>query len=256
MSALFSAKSLKVSIANRNVCDDLNISINSGECWGVLGINGIGKTTLLHTLAGLRDPDEGDIYYQDTNIRSLGKTELAKKRGVLFQTKSDPFPATVLETVLIGRHPHIENWQWESKKDIELATNSLQQVDLAGMEDRYTSSLSGGERQRVAIATILAQQPDIYLLDEPTNHLDVQHQIKLMQLLHNSNDQQDSAFIMILHDLNLAARFCDHILMLFGNGKVLAGETKMLLTAENLNELYGYPIKVINDNSQDVFLPG
>ncbi|WP_455202176.1 ABC transporter ATP-binding protein [Kaarinaea lacus] len=256
MSALFSAKSLKVSIANRNVCDDLNISINSGECWGVLGINGIGKTTLLHTLAGLRDPDEGDIYYQDTNIRSLGKTELAKKRGVLFQTKSDPFPATVLETVLIGRHPHIENWQWESKKDIELARNSLQQVDLAGMEDRYISSLSGGERQRVAIATILAQQPDIYLLDEPTNHLDVQHQIKLMQLLHNSNDQQDSAFIMILHDLNLAARFCDHILMLFGNGKVLAGETKMLLTAENLNELYGYPIKVINDNSQDVFLPG
>ena len=256
MNPLLSTESLKVSIANRKVCDDLSLSINNGECWGILGINGIGKTTLLHTLAGLRDPDKGDIFYQDTNIRSLGKIELAKKRGMLFQTKTDPFPATVLETVLIGRHPHIENWQWESEKDIKLARASLQQVDLTGMEDRYINSLSGGERQRVAIATILAQQPDMYLLDEPTNHLDVQHQIKLMQLFQNSKDRQDSALIMILHDLNLAARFCDHILMLFGNGKVLIGETTKLLTAENLNELYGHPIKILNDNSQAVFIPG
>lgn len=256
MNPLLSTESLKVSIANRKVCDDLSLSINNGECWGILGINGIGKTTLLHTLAGLRDPDKGDIFYQDINIRSLGKIELAKKRGMLFQTKTDPFPATVLETVLIGRHPHIENWQWESEKDIKLARASLRQVDLTGMEDRYINSLSGGERQRVAIATILAQQPDMYLLDEPTNHLDVQHQIKLMQLFQNSKDRQDSALIMILHDLNLAARFCDHILMLFGNGKVLIGETTKLLTAENLNELYGHPIKILNDNSQAVFIPG
>lgn len=256
MNTLLSVESLKVSIANRNVCDDLNLSINKGECWGVLGINGIGKTTLLHTLAGLRDPVKGDIYYQNTNIRSLGKNVLAKKRGVLFQTKSDPFPATVLETVLIGRHPHIENWQWESDNDIELARTALQQVDLAEMEDRYINTLSGGERQRVAVATILAQQPDMYLLDEPTNHLDVQHQIRLMQLFHNSYIHPNSALMMILHDLNLAARFCDHILMLFGNGKVLVGETLKLLTAENLKELYGYPIKVFDNDSQRVFIPG
>ena len=255
MNALLAVESLKTTIANHCVCDGLDLSVNPGECWGILGINGIGKTTLLHTLAGLRDPDQGDIYYQGTNIRSLGKIELAKKRGVLFQTTSDPFPATVLETVLIGRHPYIKHWQWESGSDIELAKNSLQQVDLAAMENRYINTLSGGERQRLAIATILAQQPEVYLLDEPTNHLDVQHQMKLMQLFHDTKTRQRSALVMILHDINLAARFCDHILMLFGNGRVLKGETSELLTAENLEELYGYPIKSLNNDSHSVFIP-
>lgn len=255
MNTLLSVASLKVSIANQDICDGLNLSINKGECWGVLGVNGIGKTTLLHTLAGLRNPDQGHISYHGTDIQSLKKIELAKRRGVLFQTKSDPFPATVLETVLIGRHPYIEHWQWESDKDIELAKAALLQVDLSSMEDRYINTLSGGERQRVAIATILTQQPDVYLLDEPTNHLDVQHQMKLMQLLHNTNSRLNSALMMILHDLNLAARFCDHVLMLFGNGRVLVGKTIELLTAENLKELYGYPIRILNNDSQRVFIP-
>ena len=255
MNTLLSAKSLDVSIANHIVCDCLDLTVNKGECWGILGVNGIGKTTLLHTLAGLRNPDGGSIYYHDTNIQSLQKTELAKKRGVLFQSKSDPFPATVLETVLIGRHPYIEHWQWESDKDIELARTALQQVDLTGMEDRFINTLSGGERQRVAIATVLTQQPEVFLLDEPTNHLDVQHQMKFMQLLHKNNKQQNSAIVMILHDLNLTARFCDHILMLFGDGRILSGNTSELLTADNLEELYGYPIKIIDGDSQRVFIP-
>ena len=255
MNTLLAVESLKTTIANHCVCAGLDLSVNPGDCWGILGINGIGKTTLLHTLAGLRDADHGNIYYQGTNIRTLGKIELAKKRGVLFQTMADPFPATVLETVLIGRHPYIKHWQWESGSDIELAKNCLQQVDLYAMENRYINTLSGGERQRVAIAAILAQQPEVYLLDEPTNHLDVQHQMKLMQLFHDTITRQRSAFVMIVHDLNLAARFCDHILMLFGNGRVLKGETSELLTAENLEALYGYPIKVLNYDSHSVFIP-
>ena len=174
----------------------------------------------------------------------------------MFQTRSDPFPATVLETVLTGRHPYIKHWQWESQDDVDLAKDALQQVDLAGMEHRYVNTLSGGERQRVAIATILTQQPKVYMLDEPTNHLDIQHQMQLMQLLRETNERQQSAIMMILHDLNLTSRFCSHVVMLFGNGKVISGDTKDLLTEDKLETLYNYPIKIVSHDSTQVFIPG
>ncbi|MDX1812769.1 MAG: ABC transporter ATP-binding protein, partial [Gammaproteobacteria bacterium] len=122
-------------------------------------------------------------------------------------------------------------------------------------ENRYINTLSGGERQRVAIAMLIAQQPQVYLLDEPINHLDVRHQINIMQLFNALKNQRDTAIIMILHDLNLAMRFCDHILMLFDNGQTRQGTTHEMLTTANLETLYGYPIHKINDNSQTVFIP-
>ena len=255
MKPLLSVSSLQASVANRVICRDLNLTIQRGESWGILGVNGIGKTTLLHTLAGLRDTDLGEIRYQDIPLVDINKLELAKQRGILFQDKSDPFPATVLETVLIGRHPYIKSWQWESMEDVARARRALQQVDLAGLENRYINTLSGGERQRVAIAMLIAQQPSVYLLDEPTNHLDIRHQIKIMQLFDSMKKQDDTALVTILHDLNLATRFCDHILMLFENGKTLSGTTQELLTTTHLEALYGYPIHQLNDNTQTVFIP-
>ena len=255
MKPLLTVDALQISVAERNICRDLDLSINPGECWGILGVNGIGKTTLLHTLAGLRDPDSGRIRYLGTAIEEINKLKLARQRGILFQDMTDTFPATVLETVLIGRHPYIDSWQWETAEDIALARNALQNVDLAGLENRYINTLSGGERQRVAIAALIAQQPQVYLLDEPTSHLDIRHQIKIMHLFNNIKCRENTALVMILHDLNLAARFCDHMLMLFESGKVLSGKTEALLTAEHLKELYGYPIHILNNNSQTVFVP-
>lgn len=255
MSPLLSASALQTSVAGRVICSDLNLAVHRGESWGILGVNGIGKTTLLHTLAGLRVADKGEIRYLDTSLVDINKQDLARKRGVLFQDKSDPFPATVLETVLIGRHPYIKNWQWESAEDVALASNALQQVDLAGLENRYINTLSGGERQRVAIATLFAQQPNVYLLDEPTNHLDIRHQMKIMQQFERVKNQGNTALVMILHDPNLAMRFCDHILMLFENGNTLCGAAEELLTASNLAALYGYPIQRLNETGQAVFIP-
>ena len=255
MNALLDVRSLQTSIAGRVICSNLDFSVKQGECWGVLGINGSGKTTLLHTLAGLRDRDAGEIRYRGTAIETLKPLALARQRGILFQDKSDTFPATVLETVLTGRHPYIKSWHWETAGDIAIARNALQQVDLMGMENRYINTLSGGERQRAAVATLIAQQPSVYLLDEPANHLDIRHQVKLMQLFDGLKNRGNTALVMILHDLNLAARFCDHVLMLFGKGKTLSGTTLELLTAANLEELYGYPIHKLHDNTRTIFIP-
>ena len=256
MSALLSTNNLQASIAGRVICRDLNLEVNAGESWGILGINGVGKTTLLHTLAGLREAEQGMVLYQGRPLTQYSNRELAKQRGVLFQDKSDPFPATAMETVLIGRHPYIENWQWETADDIGRAKKALRQVDMGRLENRTINTLSGGERQRVAIATLLAQCPKVMLLDEPTNHLDIHHQMKIMQLLNNAVLKQDTASVMILHDINTAARFCDHILMLFDGGKVIQGTTHELLSAERLEMLYGYPIREVTAETQKIFFPG
>jgi len=255
MNSLLEVKSLHTSIAKRTICRELDLTIHAGKCWGILGVNGIGKSTLLHTLAGLRERDAGDIAYLGNTLASLSRTDLAKRRGILFQDNNDSFPATVLETVLIGRHPYIKSWQWETSEDITLAKTALQQVDLTGMETRYINTLSGGERQRVAIAALIAQQPNVYLLDEPVNHLDIRHQIKIMQLFDGLKTRGNTAVIMVIHDLNLAMRFCDHVLMLFENGESRQGTAQELLTTSHLEKLYGYPIHSINDNSQTVFIP-
>ena len=142
--------------------------------------------------------------------------------GLLTQTTEDPFPSTVLDTVLIGRHPHIDFWRWESDADRELARTALAAVGLATFADREIATLSGGERRRVAIATLLAQNPDVFLLDEPINHLDPHHQIDVLRLLRAQADA-GHAVVMSLHDAGLAARFADRVLMLFGDGEWLCG---------------------------------
>ena len=253
--ALLETRSLEVTIANHLVCRDLNLAINKGDRWGILGVNGVGKTTLLHTLAGLHTPQQGTIYYDGKIINELSNRQCAQHRGILFQDMSDPFPATVLESVLIGRHPYIDQWQWESSKDIKIARQTIKQVELQDRESQLVNTLSGGERQRVAIATLLSQQTKLLLLDEPINHLDLKRQMEVMEILSQLVEREKLASMMILHDLNIAARFCDKILMLFGDGRSTQGDSSELLNSELLNELYGYPIEKISHTSGSVFVP-
>lgn len=256
MNSLLQTQSLTVRIAGTLVCQDLNFSVRAGERWGVLGINGVGKTTLLHTLAGLRNPSSGSIQYNNKTIDDLTSRQRAQFRGVLFQDTSDPFPATVMESVLVGRHPFIDYWQWESQQDIEIARYNIQQMELEDKTKQLVNTLSGGERQRVAIATLLSQQPRLFFLDEPTNHLDLKRQMQVMELFSQTVTDKGSASVMILHDLNIASRFCDKILMLFGEGKSMQGDCADMLSDENLNELYGYPIERLQNNGKAVFIPG
>ena len=252
--SLLESRNLQVEIGNIRVCNDLNLSIQPGQVWAILGRNGIGKTTLLHTLAGLRQPLAGDILIDDNSIHSLSRKQIAQKIGLLLQHHEDAFPSSILETVLIGRHPYISNWQWESASDLQLAMDALQQVDLHNMVQRQINQLSGGERQRVAIATLLTQNPEILLLDEPNSHLDINYQISLLSHICKHARDNQHAVIMSLHDINLAARFCDHVLLLSGEGDAQHGSTNEILREELLEKTYQHPIKIIKSGEQSIFL--
>ena len=252
-SPLLQTRSLAVTIAGKSICRGLDLSIRRGECWAMLGRNGAGKTTLLHTLAGLRVPAAGGI---DVGGRSLGEwsgRKLARVRALLPQDDYDAFPASVLETALIGRHPHLSRWQWETPQDYAIARAALAAVEFAEAEARDVRTLSGGERRRVALAALLAQEPELFLLDEPASHLDLAHQLGLLDRLTATVREQRKALVMVLHDVNLAARYCDHALLL-DRGSAVAGAAAALLTSERLSALYGVALRTLRDDGHKLFV--
>lgn len=232
----------------------LDMHIESGQVWGVLGPNGAGKTTLLHTLAGLLPARRGQVRLNDVPLAALKRRVIAQQLGLVFQERQDSFPATVLETALMGRHPWLSAWHSEQAIDQQLAQQALAALDVEHLAERLLSTLSGGERQRVAIATLMTQNPDIWLLDEPTNHLDLHHQVKVMRLL---KDQAalGKAIFMCLHDLNLAARWCSHILLLYPNGDACWGPAHSMLQPAALEQLYQQKLITVEVDGAPVFIP-
>ena len=180
---VLSCAGLNVRIAGIRVVDDLDLDIRPGQFWGLLGPNGIGKTTLLRCLAGLVEPAAGRVLLQSRDVAVLPRKLLARHLGMLQQHTAYVFDSSVLQTVLTGRHPHLGYWEREGSADIEKARHALAAVDLAGFESRSVTELSGGEARRLAFATLLVQEPDVMLLDEPTNHLDPRHQLKIMRMV-------------------------------------------------------------------------
>lgn len=240
---ILSVRNLSVSIGLHKVCLNLNLDLAPGSRLAILGRNGAGKSTLLSTLAGLHVPDSGTLTLDGRSYAELGPRAAACRRGWLGQDRGDPFASTVLETVLVGRHPHLDRWAWESADDVALAQAVLDEVGLSGFADREIHTLSGGERQRTAIAALLAQQPRLYLLDEPLAHLDLNHQIATLDLFARRARDASSAVIMVLHEPNFALRFCDQVLLLFGDSRHIAGPTAKVLDAVTLSDLYGHPLQ-------------
>jgi iron complex transport system ATP-binding protein len=251
---LLAASGLGVTIAGNQVCSRLDFAVMPGQCWAILGRNGAGKTTLLHTLAGLRSPAAGTIELSGKPLATTGRREVARLRGLLLQDDSDAFPATVLECVLVGRHPHLSRWQWETAEDVRIAHDALEAADMAGTEARDVRTLSGGERRRVALAALLAQQPRLFLLDEPSSHLDLSHQLTLLERLAAAVRRRDRALIMVVHDVNLAARYCDHALLL-ADGEAVAGPAQELLTAERLSAIYRVSLSQVAGPRGNLFAP-
>lgn len=253
--ALLSTHGLTLTAGQRTLCKDLDWQLLPGQCWAVLGLNGAGKTTLLHSLAGIHPPDQGSVKLMEQPIDRFSRREIAQHLGLLFQESDSVFPGKVMEHVLIGRHPHLGNWQWEGPNDIRITEHALATVGLSEFQDRDIQTLSGGERQRMAIATVLAQQPRIFLLDEPVNHLDWHYQHQLLAALSSLTQSGRSGLVMALHDVNLVVRYCDHVLMLFANGDIKQGESNELLRAETLSDLYGYEIECIEQDGRKLFIP-
>ena len=243
LKAIFKVDNVDLQVGQVQVCNSLGFEIYPGEMLAILGRNGVGKSTLLSNLAGLpRGQMSGDVLLGGKSYQDWGARASACWRGWLAQKQQDQFSATVLETVISGRHPHLNRWAWESADDRALALACLDSLGMADFVDRDVLTLSGGERQRVAVATILTQNPTLYFMDEPLAHLDLNHQIEVLSLMQSKTKRERVSALMVLHEPGLAYRFCDSALLLFGEGEWLYGSAAAVLTAENLTRLYGHPL--------------
>lgn len=244
---------LTITVPDRTLIDALELDVAAGEFLAILGPNGVGKSLALHTFAGVRAATQGTVTLDREPLDSLSRQQIALGLALLPQYTEDFFPATVFDTVMIGRHPHIGRLQWESARDFEIARNALRDVDLADLVDRDILTLSGGERRRLAVAQVLTQTPHVFLLDEPTNHLDPQHQLDVLRVFRHLADEGRTV-LASLHDVNLAARFADRCLLLFGDGRWTVGRTSEVLDSERLSDLYHTPIETVPWGSRQLFV--
>jgi iron complex transport system ATP-binding protein len=257
MAALLEAHHLDIGVPGRLLVRELSLQLRPGSRVALLGPNGVGKTLTLHTLCGIRAPRGGAVLARGTDLRQLGQRERALRLGLLLQDQDDPFPTTVLETALMGRHARLGLLQWETAEDHDIAHRALCEMDLAGMDERLCATLSGGERRRLGFATLMIQDPDALLLDEPLNHLDPRHQFALLAALERLA-AAGKAVIASLHDPVIAARHFDQALLLHGDGRWQFGAVGELLGPATLADLYAVPFACYRRNAEDatgVLLP-
>jgi iron complex transport system ATP-binding protein len=247
---------LSITIAGRTLVRELSLELGSGEVICMLGPNGVGKTLALHTLAGLLTPASGVITLDGKDLRGMGRRQIARRLGLLLQDDAGSFPATVLDTVLMGRHPYMAALGSATAADHALADEAMAAMDLGGFGPRTVGTLSGGERRRVAIARLLTQDPAVCLLDEPVNHLDPRHQVAALKIFRERADK-GAAILMSLHDSALAMRCADRALLLFADGSWQQGDIATVLTTSNLQSLFNTRYQRFDgsDNSS-VLLPG
>ena len=252
---LLALRDLELRIGSRCLVQSLSMAVHPGETWCVIGANGSGKTSLLHTVAGLRAPAAGRVELQGRPLAGWSPLEAARVRGLLPQTLHDAFGARVLDVVLAGRHPHLARWAWESEVDVRIALDALRAVDLEGFADRDVLTLSGGERQRVGIASLLAQDPALLLLDEGLAHLDLRHQISVLEHLAGLTRSHGKAVLLSLHDLNLAHRFATHVLLLGGAATPRVGRVHEVMTQRALSEAFGHRVTLVAAGERTLFVP-
>lgn len=222
----------------------VTLKIAGGEFVGIVGPNGSGKTTLLRTVARVLRPTSGSVTVGGREVFATDAREFARAVAVVPQDTVPAFDFTALEIVLMGRSPHLGRFQFEGATDLSIAEDAMCRTGTLEFADRQFAALSGGERQRVVIARALAQEPRVILLDEPTSHLDINYQFEILNLIRHLNKERGITVLAILHDLNLAAQYCDRLVMLGGGRIMAAGTPESVLTAENVREVYGAEVWV------------
>ncbi|MBZ0106684.1 MAG: ABC transporter ATP-binding protein [Sulfuricella denitrificans] len=248
------SQNLHLSVPGRVLCQNLTLTLEPGQCWAILGKNGSGKSTLIHALSGLSKPVSGSIRLDGKALTEISRRNLAQRIGVLLQEESASFSGPVLDYVLLGRFPHAGSWRPDDG-DLEAAREALKQTGMAQAQSQSFATLSGGERQRVRIAQLLAQEPDILFLDEPLQHLDLPHQLAMMRLFRELADSQQKTVVMVLHDIFWASHFCSHALLIHDEGKILNGESALMISENSMETLYQCRFHKIETSDGNYFLP-
>lgn len=234
----------------------LSLQAHGGEFWMVLGENGVGKSTLLLTLAGLLRPQAGRALLDGIDITRFPRKLLAQRLGILLQHTDMTFPFTVREAVAGGRYAHRKPWHGASLEDEAAVDDALRACAMTAFAEQGIQRLSGGEQRRVAIATLLAQRAEVLLLDEPVNPLDLRHQSGLMAHFRQMADEGRHLVMMSVHDVNLAARYADGVILMFPDGLIEAGPAAELLTRAKLEALYRHPLHEIRDEGTRFWVAG
>lgn len=241
------AEDVTLAYGDRVVVDGLGLTLAQGRITAIVGANGCGKSTLLRALARLLPPKEGRVLLDGKDLHDLHPKAVARVLGLLPQSPIAPEGIVVADLVGRGRHPHQKMLASWSKADYKAVAEALEATNIADLAERPVDELSGGQRQRVWIAMALAQDPDILLLDEPTTFLDVTHQVEVLDLLHDLNVRRGTTIAMVLHDLNLAARYADELIAVHQGTVFAHGAPKDIVTEELVEAVFGLDSSVIPD---------
>ena len=245
MTALLSTRDLVVGYEGRTVLDGLDLDLPADTFTVIVGPNACGKSTLLRTMARLLTPRRGAVLLDGAAIRDLPTRDVARRLGVLPQSPLVPEGITVADLVGRGRQPYQRWWRQWSAEDGRAVEEAMRLADVSALADRPVDTLSGGQRQRVWIAMTLAQDTDALLLDEPTTFLDLAHQVEVLDLLHRLRAERGRTVVAVLHDLNQAARYADHLIAMRDGAVVAAGEPREILTADLVRDVFGLDCVVV-----------
>ncbi len=237
-------RDLSVGYGRRRVLEQINLKASEGEVVGVIGPNGSGKTTLLKAITKVLEPISGTVFIDGMDVNEMQSTQIAKKVAVVSQVISINFEFTVEDIVLMGRTPYIKGS--ETFEDINIVRDAMEKTNTLFLKDRLITQLSGGELQRVIIARAFAQNPKILLLDEPTSHLDITNQIDILNLVKNAS-RKGMVVVAVIHDLNLAAYYCDKICLLQDGKLISAGTPGQVLTSSNIERAFNINVEVITN---------
>jgi iron complex transport system ATP-binding protein len=255
MSGIIEVENLSFGYTQSEILKDLSFEVMSGAFVGIAGPNGAGKTTLLNLLCGLLSHKAGSIKIDAARIESYSVKKLAQKIAVVRQEFVPVFDFTVTEMVSMARTPYLGTFGFESKADKEIVAEALEMTDTAHFASRPLAELSGGERQRVFIARALAQSTAILLLDEPTSFLDLKHQVAIYDLLKATQLEKGKTIVVITHDINLAAQYCDEILLLGADSNYYIGKAEDVFSPEQIEKVFGVRTFVGKVGAEKFFLP-
>ena len=245
--SILTAERLAVGYNHKTIVSNVSMTIPQNKISVILGANGCGKSTLLKTFARLLSPQNGQIILDGKQVSEFPSRQLAKKLGLLPQSPVVPEGIRVMDLVSRGRFPYRQFLKSMSKEDFAAVEEAMEIMGITELADRAVDELSGGQRQRVWIALALAQQTDILLLDEPTTFLDIAYQIEILDMLTDLNRKHKTTIVMVLHDINLSARYADYLFAMKKGKLVAEGTPDEIITPELMEEVYGLACDVITD---------